>query len=165
MKIESGAGYLLASRNIQARSPTGSVEKTSFAAVLATKAPTVTGAGSVQAAEDVKDVKSLDFSNMTPRDALKVVNKLVLSGQMTLDESSSLLGIIPSPLSKVMYDGLIPESFNQPCNLFEKLQAGLEGAVSRHETASAANMQRGIDALMRFQGKPAGGNVEVKVSA
>ncbi|AZP10889.1 hypothetical protein [Undibacterium parvum] len=165
MKIESQLSNILHAKNVSARGSVGNAEKTaSFAAVLATKVPMVAGADELQSEEVIKKVENIDFSNMTPRDALNIVNKLVRSGQMTLDESSPLLGIIPSPMSKVKYDGLMPESFDQPCNFFEKLYAARDGALQRTETASAAHMQMGIDALMRFQDKSTGGKVRVNIT-
>jgi len=93
-----------------------------------------------------------DFTNMTPRTMLETMNGLIRDGKMTLDESTSLMAMIPSPLSKVNYDGNMPESFDQPWNFLTKIQDGITGALSRNEGASAYRLQQTYDMLVRLQG-------------
>ena len=151
MKIDSGAGHLFASQRAQVNLTRGAESPSSFAAALVAK---------TQPAQAAQGVQNYDFSNMSPQELKGVMNDLVGSGRMSFDESSSLLGLIPSPLSKVNYDGGMPDSFYQPLNLFTKIQEGIEGAISRNEKGSAENSQLAFDTLMRLQGEPAKVNVQ-----
>ncbi|WP_038493247.1 hypothetical protein [Janthinobacterium agaricidamnosum] len=93
-----------------------------------------------------------DFKNMTPRTMRETMNSLIRNGEMTFEESTPLMAMIPSPLSKVNYDGNMPASFDQSWDFLAKIQDGIRGALSRNEKASADTMQQTYDALMRLQG-------------
>lgn len=101
-----------------------------------------------------------DFTNMTPRTMRETMNSLIHNGQMTLEESTPLMAMIPSPLSKVNYDGSMPASFDQSWDFFSKIQDGITGALSRNEKASADRMQQTYDVLMRLQGSEKSGSVQ-----
>lgn len=153
MKINSETSNLFRMQRTEGGSPAERVKgSSSFAAILAGKATVARDSDSVQMDNGVKNY---DFSNMSPREAKEAMNNLIRSGQMSFDESTSLVGMIPSELSKVNYDGNMPDSFDQPWNFFTKIQEGIEGALLRNEGGTAERLQRTSDALMRFQGKPA----------
>ncbi|MBE5204452.1 hypothetical protein IG612_17925 [Pectobacterium sp. FL60-S17] len=151
MKIETGENGLFAHRASIANSTAQVGNQASFAAVLAEKTQETSANN---AATSATQVKKYDFTNMTPQALTEAVNSLIQSGQMDLDESSSLLGFMaPTALSKVVYDGTAPVSSHQPMNVFSKIQEGIDGALSRNERASAEGLQRAADALLRFQDK------------
>lgn len=104
-----------------------------------------------ESAAPAGDTGKYDFTNMTPRTMFATMNKLIHDGKMTLDESTSLMGMIPTPLSKVNYDGNMPASFDQPWNFLAKIQDGISASLSRNENASATRLQQTYDALMRSQ--------------
>ena len=111
----------------------------SFAAVLECNKPAAT--------------KRYDFADMTPKDLLETMNGLIRDGQMDLDETTALVGMIPSPLSRVDYDGTMPAAFDQPCDFFEKIEQGIAAATSRNDRQSVESLRRAADALARFQGQ------------
>ncbi|AYH15223.1 hypothetical protein GMW39_03635 [Pectobacterium parmentieri] len=151
MKIESGENNLFTHRASIANSTVQTSSRASFAAILAgkTQETSVNNAPASSA-----KTKQYDFTNMTPQELNETVNSLIQSGQMDLDESTSLLGFMaPTALSKVVYDGTAPVSSRQPMNVFSKIQEGIDGALSRNEKASAESLQRAADALLRFQDK------------
>lgn len=151
MKIETGENGLFAHRASIANPTAQAGNQASFAAVLAEKTQEVSANN---ASSSATQVKKYDFTNMTPQALTEAVNSLIQSGQMDLDESSSLLGFMaPTALSKVVYDGTAPASSHQPMNVFSKIQEGIDGALSRNEKSSAEGLQRAADALLRFQDK------------
>lgn len=86
----------------------------------------------------------LDFTQMTPKQLQNSINDLIESGQMSLDESSALIGMVPTTLSKVNYDGQIPAAYEQPINVIQRLQDGIAGADSRHDTATSEFLSRSL---------------------
>ncbi|QHP54806.1 hypothetical protein EH203_13705 [Pectobacterium carotovorum subsp. carotovorum] len=161
MKIETGENGLFAHRASIANSTARTGNQASFAAVLAGKTQEVS-ANNASTSTSATQIKKYDFTNMTPQALTEAVNSLIQSGQMDLDESSSLLGFMaPTALSKVVYDGTAPASSRQPMNVFSKIQEGIDGALSRNERSSAENLQRAADALLRFQDKVIKANISV----
>ncbi|MEQ9945600.1 hypothetical protein [Pectobacterium aroidearum] len=151
MKIETGENGLFAHRASIANSTAQAGNQASFAAVLAEKTQETSANN---AATSAAQIQKYDFTNMTPQALTEAVNSLIQSGQMDLDESSPLLGLMaPTALSKVVYDGTAPASSLQPMNVFSKIQEGIDGALSRNERASAEGLQRAADVLLRFQDK------------
>lgn len=147
MKIESATNSDQFHQRVQANSQASRA----FAAMLAEKAssaPNATPAGSALG------FQIYDFSNMAPKDMKSAINGLLKSGQMSFDESTSLIGVIPSPLSKVVFDGGAPDAFNQPMNFFTTIQDGIDGALARNENTSAQYLNSALQALIRLQGRP-----------
>ncbi|MGO4382468.1 hypothetical protein [Pseudoduganella sp. RAF53_2] len=103
------------------------------------------------ATESSRSVAQFDFTNISPQKMFEAMNELIRDGKMTLDESSPLLGMIPTQLSSPAYDGEIPKAFYEPVNFFEKLREGMEAASSRNEYTSLARMKRAFDSLSRCQ--------------
>ena len=160
MKIDRGTGDLFVHRTQAVNLATRTDSSASFAAALAGKTQEATGNTSSAPATQVE---KYDFSNMTPQALHETVSALIQSGQMNLDETSSLLGMMPSPLSNFglpNYDGKAPAASYQTVNFFAKIQEGIEGALSRNEKQSAESLQRAANALLRFQGQVAKVNVQ-----
>lgn len=97
-------------------------------------------------------IASYDFRNMTPRQLQGTMNDLIKSGKMSLDESSALVGMIPTALSKVNYDGQTPTEYEQPSNFIARLQDGIEFAKSRNDVANMESFTKALDALQKLQG-------------
>lgn len=150
MKIDSGAAHLQATQALQKRlSGEPANGESSFAAIMAEQ---VRPAVDSKTSAPVAPTEKYDFTNMTPRVLKETVNGLIRSGKMDLDDTSSLLGMMPAtPLSKVNYDGTAPAGADTPVNFFTKLQSAIEATLSRNETVSAASLQRAANALARFQ--------------
>lgn len=90
---------------------------------------------------------NLDFTNMTPRDLNSKLGSLVTNGKITFDDSGILIVMIPTPLSKVNYDGKIPETYDQPMNFMARLQDGIEFAKSRNDVANVETFTKALSAL------------------
>ena len=158
MKIDNAASYLFAQRAQGTNAAARADGAASFAATLAEKTQAASSNG---ASTPAAQFEKFDFTNMTPKALHETVNSLIRSGQMDLDESSSLLGFMaPSALSKVSYDGNAPASSNQSMNVFSKIQEGIEGALSRNEQKNVESLQRAADALLRFQGQISRVNIQ-----
>lgn len=99
---------------------------------------------------------SLDFTNMTPRQLQGTINNLIKSGKLSLDDSSALVGMVPTALSKVHYDGHAPTAYEQPSNIIARIQDGIEGARSRGDTANVDSLMKALGALQKLQGSVIG---------
>ncbi|MDO8653202.1 MAG: hypothetical protein Q7R66_13540 [Undibacterium sp.] len=94
-----------------------------------------------------------DFSNISPKALHETDNILIRSGHMNLDETSSLLCVM-APF-QIGTDGSFTATSDSLVNVFAKIQAGIECALSRNDNQSVENLQRTADALLRYQGQTA----------
>ena len=109
-----------------------------------------------QASSTSSGSSSYDFTNMTPNQLLSTVNGLIKSGKMSLDESSPLVPMMGSS-TLIRVPGAVggPDiPANQPVNFMSILQNGISGALSRGDTANAAFLTTGLNALQKLQGTP-----------
>lgn len=92
------------------------------------------------------------FSNMSPQQLLQTMNELIKTGKMTVDETSSLIGLIPTAISKVQYDGEVPAAYYEPTNFFAKLQQAMAYDEYSHNEQGVIYDRKALAALERFQG-------------
>lgn len=104
------------------------------------------------ATESAKDSKTYDFSNMSPQQLLQTMNKLIKAGKMPVDESSSLVGLIPIAISKAQYDSQVSAAYYAPTNIFEKLQQAMAYDEYSHNEQALIYDRKALAALGRFQG-------------
>lgn len=96
---------------------------------------------------------SYDFTNIRPSDVLNTINSLVKSGQISLDESSSLLSFVP--LTELNAAIGKPGVTNQPIDLFSGLKKSIDFNKITHNDAAVIYDQKALSALERLQGAPA----------
>lgn len=164
MKVDSGFAHSVIGLRGQRSTVEATKESTSdsFSKILAEQSQRSSESKGESA--NLKEDDKLDFTNMTPSKLHETVGWLTRTGQMDLDESSALVGMMSSssPLSKVNYDGLPFDYSDSPVNFFEKIQNSISGARSRNEQSSVEGLQRAATALSRFQGyTPPGVDVSV----
>ncbi|MBK1640415.1 hypothetical protein CKO12_00660 [Chromatium okenii] len=147
MNIDNNAIHALINRAQSTKSSARADESASFATALAENTQ------EANRNTTVKPLEKYDFSNMTPQALHETMSALFQSGQVSFDETLSFLGLIPSPLDKVNYDGKVPTSYYQPVNFFAQIQERIEGALSRSEKQSAERLQQAADTLRRIQGQ------------
>jgi hypothetical protein len=105
---------------------------------------------------------SYDFSNMTRPELRDAIASLTKNGQMSFQESSSLVPLAGSAALTYAGSGAPSADYDTAhLNLFSMLKDGLAGAKSRHDDKSAAAFQQTLSALQRLQGTLAG--VDLKV--
>ena len=105
-----------------------------------------------QGQEGAEGGETYDFSNMSPQNLLQTINELIKAGKMTVDETSSLIGLIPMAISKVAYDGEVPAAYYEPTNFFAKLQQAMAYDEYSHNEQGVIYDRKAIAALERFQG-------------
>lgn len=105
-------------------------------------------------------VKTYDFTNISPDQMLKTMNDLIKSGKMTVDESSSILGVMP-PTALAEASGYKTTSIYQPMNFIDSLKKSIAFDEFMHNTNGVEYGQKALNALQRLQGQPYG--VDVKV--
>lgn len=91
--------------------------------------------------------KTYDFSNMSPEHLLGTINDLIKSGKMSLDETSSLIALIPS---STLNNGN-PEAFYTPTNFYKSLQDLMGYSKATQNQPAVEYAEKAIAALKRFQ--------------
>lgn len=113
---------------------------------------TISQAARDRATEETKGNGSYDFANIAPDDLLGTLNSLIKSGQMSLDESTSLLPFVPHPeLNAAMSDGGAPDTAS-PIDLFSGLEKMIAYNESIHNAAAVIYGHKALSALERLQG-------------
>jgi hypothetical protein len=112
---------------------------------------------------DGSESSALDFTTMSRSNLRDTVNSLIKSGQLSLYDSTGLIGMMapaatayagPGGVSAATYDSL---SFDA----LSALRMAIDGAKSRQEHASAASFARSLTALQQFQGTVTGLDLKV----
>ncbi|HBR52453.1 MAG TPA: hypothetical protein DEA71_20540 [Nitrospira sp.] len=151
MHIPSGHAYLahiFPERMEQARqlSDAASAESIDSSAM-----PTDKVTISQPAYSDVPDrsnkTSTYDFSYMAPQRLLQVINDEIKNGTLTLDESSSMLLLIP-----LSFTGGPPPDYDMPTNLFSRMEQWLKFDESIHNDRSVVYDKMALSALRRLQG-------------
>jgi hypothetical protein len=113
------------------------------------------------AAQAGSGVSTYDFTNMTPANMLTTVNSLIKSGQMSLDESSSLVGMMGLAGASPQSFGLAPNAANQPMDFMSSLRRMLSYDQSMSNASGVVYDNKALSALERLQGTPSGVNLSV----
>lgn len=93
-----------------------------------------------------------DFSTISPSKMLETVNKLITSGQVSLDETSAL---VP------MMGGMLVAKPDEPMDFFAQVQKSIDYArYSKNEQAELYG-NKALALLERFQGKLAQADITV----
>jgi hypothetical protein len=120
--------------------------------------PSSPGAGEADRAAG--GISTYDFTNVSPAQMQQTINGLIRSGKMSFDDSSSLVGMIPTALAWA--GGGMPSAAqldsarNTPINFLATLQAGIAGAQSRGDTHNAETLTRAFEVLRSLQGTLSG---------
>jgi hypothetical protein len=105
-------------------------------------------------------VSTYDFTNMSPAQMQDTMNGLIRSGRMSFDDSSSLVGMIPTALAwaggGTPSAAQLDSARNTPMDFLATLQAGIAGAQSRGDTHNAETLTRTLEVLQSLQGTPSG---------
>lgn len=137
MQIKSGVAVLV---------PPGSGQRPSSVASPVSSAKDAT-------ATSPRGISNYDFTSMTPRQMQSAMNNLIRRGEMSLDDTTGLVSMIPTELSNVTYDGRAPSAYDAPMDFIATLQTAIASALSRGETSNATNLTQTLDTLWRLQGK------------
>ena len=103
--------------------------------------------------QSVDGVKKYDFTNISRGELLNTVNGLIKSGQMSLDESSSLV-LLMGP--KIGTDGSNIDVSDEKVDVFSMLQQSLAYNNYTKNTAGSIYDTKALDALTKLQGKYTG---------
>ena len=110
-------------------------------------------------------VSSYDFTNMSPAKMQDTMNDLIKIGKMSLDDSSSLVGMIPTALSwagsGTPSSASLDQARSQHVDFLETLSAGITGAKSRGDTQNAESLTRTLNVLQDLQGTPSAVDIRV----
>ncbi len=154
MGIQPTSAYTtlsLLTNSPQLRQTSTSATATSAASAASfTDKATISQAARDRAAEETEGAGAYDFTNVRPSDVLGIVNSLLKSGKIPLDESSSLLSFVPlTELNAAMGK---PGIANEPINLFSGLKASIVFNQSIDNDEAVIYDQKALSALERLQG-------------
>lgn len=109
---------------------------------------------------DSSGTKKFDFTQISRGDLLQSVNSLIKSGEMDLDESSSLV-LLMGP--KLNINGEISQntSSNEIINVFDELNKSIAFNQSIGNDAGTLYDTKALNALMHLQGKTS--SIDLKV--
>lgn len=95
-------------------------------------------------------VSTYDFTHMTRGNMLETVNQLIKSGQMNLDEASSLVFLMGP---KMTASGEFVDASNEPVDFIASLKNSLAYNQSIGNSSAIFYDTKALDALERLQGK------------
>ena len=139
MKINTEASHLYTNQRAQALTAENT-NPTPFSSALAT------------ATAEVPVVKQADFTSMTRQEIFDWMNSQIRNGTMSLDESSSFLGMTIK-ISVATGQPVDMATDTTRLNFMEKARLGIEGALSRNDPDLAKRLQAAIDIMTGQQGQ------------
>lgn len=152
MKIAVPTNALYASQASRAGGPAGSSGgASSFAAILNAR----TAQAAPVASSAAKDAKQLDFTSMTRQDMFDWMNSQIVSGKMTLDESSAFLGMTMK-ISAATGQPVDMATDTTRENFLQRARLGIEWARSHQEPDLAKRLQEAVEIMQRRQGEAVG---------
>lgn len=106
--------------------------------------------------QETESIKKYDFTNMTRGQLRETVNNLIKNGEMSLDESSSLV-LMMGP--KITVSGNSIDASDEKVDAFALLKQSIEFNQSIGNSAAVMYDNKALSALERFQGKTSGINI------
>lgn len=97
------------------------------------------------------NIKKYDFTNITRSEFKNILNDLIQTGQISLDESSSLLYAMPD--QSIINDSN-PHIENKPVDVFSLLNQSIAFNKSIGNDSGILYDTKAFNALMKFQNKP-----------
>lgn len=97
-----------------------------------------------------------DFTNTTPEDMETVMNNLIKTGKLSVDQSGPLMATIGFAMSPQTMGSngqpVIGATSSQPTNFIALLQTELQGMQSRNEIENSDNVSATLSTLLSLQG-------------
>jgi hypothetical protein len=106
--------------------------------------------------QEAEGIKKYDFTNMTRGQLHETVNNLIKNGEMSLDESSSLV-LMMGP--KITVSGNSIDASDEKVDAFSLLKQSIAFNQSIGNTSGIIYDNKALSALERFQGKTSGINI------
>ena len=110
-------------------------------------APAKSAGDQASISQAARESRVYDFTNMSPKEMLETINGLIKSGRMTVDETSSLIALIPISVN----GGPAPEAAGEKMNFFAALERMTVFNRSIQNEAGVLYAQKAVSALKRFQ--------------
>jgi hypothetical protein len=112
-------------------------------------------ASSTATTSDAADVKQPDFSNMTGQEMRDWTNNQIRSGEMSLDDGFSFFAMtMKIPVGSAGAQQFVDDG--EHIDFTQKVQAGIEGALSRHDDATLEVLQSAMKIMQEYQGQATG---------
>ena len=141
MRIDAGS-YLYRSSQVSAATASQAVAETEETAKSAANA-------------ESSGVTKTDFTGMTRQQLFDWMNDQIRSGKMSLDESTSFLGMTLKIDTQTMQPVDMAND-STLVNFMDKAKQGIAGALSRGDQDGAARLQAALGMMQRYQGQVTG---------
>ncbi len=144
MKIDTSTSRLYASQSAQLSTASDDTSA-SFSAALSTA---TAGAST----SDAEDAEQTDFTSMTRQEMQDWCNDQIHSGNMSLDEGLPFMAMT----MKIPVDGstageLQASDDGERVDFTEKVRAGIEGAMSRHDEVTRGMLEKAMETMQQYQ--------------
>ena len=144
MKVNTESNHFYTTQRAQT-STTASANSASFSSAL------------TAATAETTTVKQADFTSMTRKEMFDWMNDQILSGGMSLDESSPFLGMTIK-ISVATGNPIDMATDTTRINFVEKARLGIEAARANNDPDLAKRLQTAIEIMRMQQGQAVGGD-------
>ncbi|NSY18635.1 hypothetical protein [Neorhizobium sp. AL 9.2.2] len=151
MKIDTSTSRLYASQSSQLSNASDDASA-SFSAALSTA---TAGASS----SDEQDAEQTDFTSMTRQEMHEWSNEQIRSGNMSLDEGLPFMAMtMKIPVGGGTAGELQASDDGERVDFTEKVRAGIEGAMSRHDEVTRGMLEKAMETMQQYQDETSGTN-------
>jgi hypothetical protein len=151
MKIDTSTSRLYASQSAQLSTASDDTSA-SFSAALSTA---TAGAST----SDAQDAEQTDFTSMTRQEMQDWSNEQIRSGNMSLDEGLPFMAMtMKIPVGGGTAGELQAFDDGERVDFTEKVRAGIEGAMSRHDEVTRGMLEKAMETMQQYQDETSGTN-------
>jgi hypothetical protein len=151
MKIDTSTSRLYASQSAQLSTASDDTSA-SFSAALSTA---TAGAST----SDAEDAEQTDFTSMTRQEMQDWSNEQIRSGNMSLDEGLPFMAMtMKIPVGGGTAGELQAFDDGERVDFTEKVRAGIEGAMSRHDEVTRGMLEKAMETMQQYQDETSGTN-------
>nr|WP_325263332.1 hypothetical protein [uncultured Rhizobium sp.] len=151
MKIDTSTSRLYASQSAQLSTASDDTSA-SFSAALSTA---TAGAST----SDAEDAEQTDFTSMTRQEMQEWSNEQIRSGNMSLDEGLPFMAMtMKIPVGGGTAGALQASDDGERVDFTEKVRAGIEGAMSRHDEVTRGMLEKAMETMQQYQDETSGTN-------
>ena len=144
MKIDTSTSRHYASQSTQISAASDDTSA-SFSAALSTA---TAGAST----SDAEDAEQTDFTSMTRQEMHEWSNEQIRSGNMSLDEGLPFMAMtMKIPVGGGTAGALQASDDGERVDFTEKVRAGIEGAMSRHDEVTRGMLEKAMETMQQYQ--------------
>ncbi|MBD8662005.1 hypothetical protein IFT59_01960 [Rhizobium sp. CFBP 8752] len=146
MKIDTATSRRYASQSTQTSAASDDTSASFSAALNTADAST----------SDAEDAEQTDFASMTRQEMQEWSNEQIRSGNMSLDEGLPFMAMtMKIPVGGGTAGALQASDDGERVDFTEKVRAGIEGAMSRHDEVTRGMLEKAMETMQQYQDETA----------